>query len=92
MRDFKVERGDETRVFVHLSCSPLATMLTEEESQKEEAPIIREERGGASMPPQRSSAFTKMSILIGLLIVALLVLTVLLAVTLGRCALLSSHS
>ena len=54
-------------------------MLREEQS-KEEAPIIHEERGHHG----GHSAFTKMSILIGLVIVALLVLTVLLAVAFSK--------
>ena len=55
-------------------------MLSEERQPAEDAPIMREEVRGPQSP------FTKMTILIGLIIVALLLLTVLLAVTLTKCA------
>lgn len=54
-------------------------MLPEEKAAAEDAPIMREERG-------QQSAFTRMTILIGLVIVALLLLTVLLAVALTKYA------
>ena len=54
-------------------------MLAEEGTASEDAPIrsVREDRG-------QQSAFTRMTILIGLVILALLLLTVLLAVALTK--------